>query len=38
MADPPKESDKWEEDVLKAGELLGQNVRLKKAGNLEDRR
>ena len=35
---PPDSKDKWEEDVLKAGELPGQNIRLKKAGNLEDRR
>ena len=34
-SDPP---DKWEKEALKAGELPGQNVRLKKAGNLEDRR
>ena len=34
-SDPP---DKWEQETLKAGELPGKNVRLKKAGNLEDRR
>ena len=30
--------ENWEEDVLKQGELPGQNLRLKKAGDLEQRR
>ena len=40
--DPHKASEdpheNWEEDVLKQGELPGQNLRLKKAGDLEQRR
>ena len=38
MATPPDPKENWENEVLKQGELPGQNVRLKKAGNLEDRR
>ena len=38
MAAKPDPKENWEDEVLKQGELPGQNVRLKKAGNLEDRR
>ena len=30
--------ENWEEDVLRKGELPGQNIRLKKAGDLKERR
>ena len=34
----PDDLDNWTDDVLKTGELPGQNIRLKKAGDLEQRR
>ena len=42
-SDKPKNAkedphENWEEDVLRKGELPGQNIRLKKAGDLKERR